>query len=231
MDINNLDSHTYKPYEEDLNAIQARFMEMAGLVEQQLFDAVAAVTNNDSKLAEKVIKNEPKVDQLEIELDQRCTEIIALRAPAASDLRVILSTNRGVGDLERIGDEASKIAKLSLSIAGKQGANGAKEIRHIEKAVTILLRETLNAFSRLDADAAVAILEQDKQIDEDYASAVREMVTFMMEDPRCISRTLDVLWILRSLERIGDHATNICEAIVYMVKGKDIRHGNLDALR
>lgn len=230
MDINKLDSHIYKPYEEELTQFRARFMQMGGLVEQQLLEATRAIDEVDSGIAEKVLEKESLIDEMEMELDEACTQIIARRQPVASDLRAVLATNRCVNDLERIGDEAQKIAKMAVSLSEGSSTRGYKEVRHISSAVSKMLNEALDAFARLDVDAALRVMDLDKSIDEDYQSAIRELITFMMEDPRSISRTINILWVLRSLERIGDHAKNICEAIVYIVKAKDIRHGNRDLL-
>ena len=231
MDINKLDSHIYKPYEDELGRVRTRFMQMGGLVEQQLIEATRAIDEVDSGIAELVLEKESAIDDMEMELDEACTQIIARRQPVASDLRSILATNRCVNDLERIGDEAKKIARMAISLAAEgDSTRGYKEVRHISAAVSKMLNEALDAFARLDYEAALKIMDLDKSIDEDYQSAVRELITFMMEDPRSISRMINILWVLRSLERIGDHAKNICEAIVYIVKGKDIRHGNRDIL-
>lgn len=226
--MNKLDNHIYTPYQEELESARSKFIEMAGLVESQLIDSVKCIDTLDSELAEAVLLKEAIIDKMEVELEQDCTQIIALRAPTAVDLRSVLGTIRCVGELERVGDEAKKIANMTIKLEDEgDNIKGYKEIRHLGKGVTAMLREAVDAFARMDADGAMEILERDNEIDSDYASAVRELITYMMEDPRSISRSINILWVLRSLERVGDHAQNICEAIVYIVRGKDIRHGNI----
>lgn len=229
--MNKLDNHIYTPYQEELESARSKFIEMAGLVETQLRDSVKAIDKLDSELAEAVLVKEALIDKMEVELEQDCTQIIALRAPTAGDLRSVLGTIRCVGELERVGDEAKKIAHMTIKMEEESSkAKGYKEIRHLSKGVTNMLRQSVDCFARMDADSALEILQLDDEVDSDYASAIRELITYMMEDPRSISRSIKVLWVLRSLERVGDHAKNICEAIVYIVRGKDIRHGNIASL-
>jgi len=200
-------------------------MEMGGKVEQQLQNAIRAISDADSKLAEDVIAEEQHVDEMEVDIDEACILIIARRQPAASDLRLVMMVTKAVNDLERIGDEAKKIANHAVILV-EQGdsSEGYTEVRHLGQSVSRMLANALDAFARFDVDAAMRTLEEDKQIDLDYKTALRELVTYMMEDPRSISRVINVLWVIRSLERIGDHAKNLCEQIVFVVKGKDIRH-------
>ncbi len=173
-----------------------------------------------------------EIDRAEMALDEHATLIIAKRQPAASDLRMVMSVIRNARDLERMGDEASKIAKMAIALTDEGSApRGYTEIRHIANAVRKMLDDALDAYTRFDVEAALKTLADDDQVDMDYRSAIRELVTYMMEDPRSISRVMNVLWTLRSLERIGDHAKNICEQVVYLVKGADIRHGNKKNLR
>jgi phosphate transport system protein len=203
-------------------------LEMGGLVESQVTDAVLALEDANSELAEKVIARESTIDAMEVEIDEACTTLIARRQPAASDLRMVMAVAKSIRDLERIGDEAQKIAKMAIQLS-EDGATGKGyiELRHIANGVRKMLNEALDAFTRYDAAAALEVRNSDDQVDMDYKSAVRELITYMMEDPRSISRVINILWALRSLERIGDHAKNICEHIVYLVKGKDIRHKKL----
>lgn len=225
------ESHIYTPYQEELDSARAKFIEMAGMVESQVNDAVKAIDKLDAELAESVISRENQIDKMEVDLEQLCTQIIALRAPTASDLRAMLGTIRCIGELERIGDEAVKVASMTIKLQEESlKEKGYREIRHLSTGVIRMLREAIDAFARMDAKGAIEILAQDEEIDSDYASAIRELITYMMEDPRNISRSINVLWVLRSLERVGDHAKNICEAVVYIVKAKDIRHGNIAAL-
>ena len=214
-----------KQFDEELEEIRTRLMEMGGKVEQQLQNAIRAISDADSKLAEDVIAEEQHVDEMEVDIDEACILIIARRQPAASDLRLVMMVTKAVNDLERIGDEAKKIANHAVILAEQGGSSeGYTEIRHMGQSVSRMLANALDAFARFDVDAAMRTLEEDKQIDLDYKTALRELVTYMMEDPRSISRVINVLWIIRSLERIGDHAKNLCEQIVFVVKGKDIRH-------
>ena len=219
------ENHIMKQFDEELEEIRTRLMEMGGKVEQQLQNAVTAVTDADSKLAEEVISGDQSIDSMEVDIDEACILIIARRQPAASDLRLVMMVTKAVNDLERIGDEAKKIANHAIILAEQSGsAEGYTEVRHMGASVTRILANSLDAFARFDVDAAMRTLEEDKQVDLEYKTALRELVTYMMEDPRSISRVINVLWVIRSLERIGDHAKNLCEQIVFVVKGKDIRH-------
>ncbi len=219
------ENHIMKQFDEELEEIRTRLMEMGGKVEQQLQNAIRAISDADSKLAEDVIAEEQHVDEMEVDIDEACILIIARRQPAASDLRLVMMVTKAVNDLERIGDEAKKIANHAVILAEQGGSSeGYTEIRHMGQSVSRMLANALDAFARFDVDAAMRTLEEDKQIDLDYKTALRELVTYMMEDPRSISRVINVLWVIRSLERIGDHAKNLCEQIVFVVKGKDIRH-------
>jgi phosphate transport system protein len=219
------ENHIMKQFDEELEEIRTRLMEMGGKVEQQLQNAVTAVTDADSRLAEEVISGDQRIDSMEVDIDEACILIIARRQPAASDLRLVMMVTKAVNDLERIGDEAKKIANHAIILAEQSGSvEGYTEVRHMGASVTRMLSDALDAFARFDVDAAMRTLEEDKQIDLEYKTALRELVTYMMEDPRSISRVINVLWVIRSLERIGDHAKNLCEQIVYVVKGKDIRH-------
>ena len=219
------ENHIMKQFDEELEEIRTRLMEMGGKVEQQLQNAVRAVTEADSALAEMVIKEEKFVDEMEVDIDEACILIIARRQPAASDLRLVMMVTKAVNDLERIGDEAKKIANHAIILSEQDSlSQGYKEVRHLGNSVSAMLANALDAFARFDVKAAMSTLEEDAQIDLDYKTALRELVTYMMEDPRSISRAINILWVVRSLERIGDHAKNLCEQIVYVVKGKDIRH-------
>ncbi|WP_237067914.1 phosphate signaling complex protein PhoU [Microbulbifer guangxiensis] len=226
------DQHISRQFNEDLESIKTEMLEMGGLVTRQVADAVESLANADSELAEKVLRIEEEIDKREMAIDEHATLIIAKRQPAASDLRMVMSIIRIARDLERVGDEASKVAKMAIALTDEGTApKGYTEIRHIANAVRKMLNDALDAYTRFDVQAAMSTLAEDEQVDMDYRSAVREMVTYMMEDPRSISRVINVLWTLRSLERIGDHAKNICEQVVYLVEGADIRHGHEDKLK
>ncbi len=219
------DNHIASVFDGELEDIRTDLMNMGGQVEQQLADAVHAICEADSQLAEQVIQRDNKVDEMELEIDEACVLVIARRQPAASDLRLIVAVTRAVADLERIGDEAKKIAKHALELT-ESGPSpmGYSEVRHLAQSVSQILRNSLDSFARFDAETAMATLKEDKKIDMEYKTALRELVTYMMEDPRSISRVINILWVVRSLERIGDHAKNLCEQVVFVVKGKDIRH-------
>ncbi|SDK40885.1 phosphate signaling complex protein PhoU [Microbulbifer yueqingensis] len=226
------DQHISRQFNEDLESLKSEMLEMGGMVTRQVADAVEALANADSELADKVLRVEKEIDRREMDLDEHATLIIAKRQPAASDLRMVMSVIRISRDLERVGDEAAKIAKMAIELTEEGTApRGYTEIRHIASAVRKMLNDALDAYTRFDVKAALATLAEDEQVDMDYRTALREMITYMMEDPRSISRVMNVLWSLRSLERIGDHAKNICEQVVYLVEGADIRHGHEENLR
>jgi len=219
------ENHIMKQFDDELEEIRTRLMEMGGKVEQQLQNAILAISNANSQLAEQVILEDQSVDAMEIDIDEACILIIARRQPAASDLRLVMMVTKAVNDLERIGDEARKIANHAIILSEESETSaGYPEVRHIATSVTKVLAHALDAFARFDAEAAIRTIEEDKQVDLDYKTALREVATYMMEDPRSIGRAINILWVVRSLERIGDHAKNLCEQIVFVVKGKDIRH-------
>lgn len=225
MDKINLDNHISQQFNADLESLKSEFLEMGGLVEKQIADAVKSIENVDSEIAQRVMENEPKVDAMEVAIDEQCTIILAKRQPAASDLRMVLTVTKAVRDLERMGDEAQKVARMAIKLSeDATSSHGFIELRHIGSGVQHMLRHSLDAFARYDADMALEVAKEDKLIDQEYTSALRELITYMMEDPRSISRAMNVLWALRSLERIGDHARNLAEHLIYMVKGKDVRH-------
>tara|TARA_B100001093_G_scaffold217041_1_gene208279 strand:+ start:1218 stop:1916 length:699 start_codon:yes stop_codon:yes gene_type:complete len=219
------ENHIVKQFDGELEEVRTRLMEMGGKVEKQLTNAIRSVVEIDSALAEQVIEQEKSVDEMELDIDEACILIIARRQPAATDLRLIMMVSKAVNDLERIGDEAKKIASHAIILAEQEGpAKGYTEVRHLGTGVVGILSNALDAFARFDVDAAMRTLNEDQQVDLDYQSALRELVTYMMEDPRSIGRVINILWVIRSLERVGDHAKNLCEQIVFVVKGKDIRH-------
>lgn len=222
------EKHTSAQFTAELEQARKHLMQMGGLVEQQLEIAFNALQNVDTKLADQTIALDKEVNAMEIKIDQECTQILARRNPAASDLRFIISVTRAVNDLERIGDETTKIAKQALEIADAgNGPQSFVELRHIGEKVRQMVQQSLDSFARLDTDQALSVLQQDKAVDLEYGTAIRTLVTKMMEDPRMISHALNVMWALRSLERIGDHARNIGESVIYLVKGKDVRHKKL----
>jgi len=229
MDKLNFDQHISRQFNEDLEEIKTSMLEMGGLVVSQVADSVIALEEADSAVAERVINTEQTIDAMEVDIDETCTLLIARRQPAASDLRMVLAVSKTIRDLERIGDEAHKIAKMAVMLSEEGAApRGYVEVRHIGDRVGKMVNSALDAFARFDAEQAIATMKEDEQVNLDYRTALREMITYMMEDPRSISRSLNILWVLRALERIGDHSKNICEHIVYLVQGRDIRHQDND---
>ena len=223
--------HIVTSYEDELIELARSISEMGGLVEKQVVDALQALLHADSDLAQKVLETEDKVDKLEMLIDEECTRVLALRQPAASDLRLIIAVTKAVSDLERIGDESAKIARMGQQLAEEgESPRGYVEVRHIGNHVRNMLRDTLDAFARFDAKKALAVAAEDNEVDMEYRSAMRSLVTFMMEDPRSITRILNIIWSLRALERIGDHARNIGEQVIYLVEGKDVRHITVDEI-
>ena len=227
----NYQQHISAKFDEELESLRNQMLEMGGKVERQLTMALDALVKMDSGEAEQVVNRDSEVNQMEMAIDDECASILARRQPAASDLRLVFAIIKVNTDLERIGDEAAKVARqaVRLSEEGMSPSNFI-EIRHIGKQVAIMLRDALDAFARLDVNMAVDVVRGDVEVDREYGSAMRSLVTFMMEDPRDIGAILNEMWALRSLERIGDHACNIAEQVVYLVRGMDIRHGGLDAL-
>ena len=223
--------HISAQFNAELEAVKNHLLKMGGRVEQQLAAAVEALLKMDSGEAAKIIALDKDVNRMEVKIDDECARILARRQPAASDLRLVLAVSKVTTDLERIGDESAKIARQAITLS-EEGASPSNfiEIRHIGVHVSDMLRNALDAFTRLDVQTAVDVVKRDREVDREYASAMRSLVTFMTEDPRVISSVLNELWALRSLERIGDHASNIAEQVVYLVRGLDVRHVGLEEL-
>ena len=229
MELDNLNQHTSRQYNEELENLKNSIMSMGGIVEQQLNSALIAFSDADSKLGLKVAKDDHKINLLEVEIDQECSRILATRSPAAIDLRIIIGIIKAITDLERIGDEAEKIGSISARLASHQRPDSNyKEHRNLAKLVKAMLHDCLDCFARLDADKALEIYRSDEEIDYEYEVICRHSVTIMMEDPSLISRVIDLTWVARSLERIGDHVKNICEYIIFIAHGKDIRHTDIN---
>lgn len=234
MDLDNTGytAHISQQFNKDLDNLKKHILIMGGRVEQQVQNALKALLNNDAELAEYVRKEEVEIDSLEIQIDEECTRILALRHPAASDLRMVVAVYKAITDLERIGDEAYKISKLALDLIEEGAAPwGYVQTRHVGQLVCVMVQEALDAFARFDVDAAYKVHRQDNQVDIEYESSMRQLMTYMMEDPRSISRVIKIMWALRALERIGDHAGNIAEHVMYLVKGKDVRHSTEDQIQ
>ncbi len=207
-------------------------MTMGGLVEQQVASAIRALLDTDASLAIETQFQDNVVNRYETEIDEALTLILARRHPAAIDLRMVIAMSKANTDLERIGDEAAKIARIAQNLCEEGGSpRGYMETRHIGNQVRIMIHDALDAFARLDVDQALRVLLADGDIDREYQSAMRTLMTYMMEDPRHISRVMNVMWVLRSLERIGDHARNISEQVIYMVKGLDVRHTDVKEIK
>jgi len=217
--------HISQQFNSELSELKNHLLVMGGVVEKQVAEAVDSLVKGDTELAELVLARDEDVNRLELMIDEECTQVIAKRQPTASDLRLVMSVAKMVSDLERMGDEASKVAKMAIVLSEEgESPRGYVEVRHIGEHVSRMVRDSLDAFARFDASKALAVMKEDKSVDNEYKTATRSLVTFMMEDPRSISQVLSVMWVLRALERIGDHACNVAEHVIYMVKGKDVRH-------
>ncbi len=231
MDNKKIGQHISRQFNEEMEDIRNKILTMGGLVEQQIELAAKSFMSCDMELAEKVIQQDDLVNNLEMDIDQECTEILAKRQPTAFDLRMLIATIKAITDLERIGDEAARIAKMTIRLENTEYYHEQyHEIQHLLEMVKDMLHASLDAFARTDLKDVVSITSQDQKVDREYVSIIRQLITRMMEDPRHITRTLDILWVARALERIGDHSCNICEHVIYMVKGEDVRHISLDEL-
>lgn len=230
METNNTSQHISHKFDEEMEDLRNQVLKMGGLVESQIIGAVDAMHKLDVPAAEEIILKDHKVNALEVSIDESCTRILAKRQPAASDLRMVIAVIKTITDLERIGDEAEKIAKMAIHISEKDGRFSSRYagIRHLGEHVRVMVHDVLDAYARLDVDASLKVVRDDDEADRVYQDLLRSLMTYMMEDPRTISEVLDVVWAARALERIGDHAKNIGEYVIYLVKGKDIRHIDLD---
>ncbi len=217
--------HISKQFDAELEAVRTRVLQMGGLVEEQIVKAIDGLASGDLAAIDAIIADDHRVNAMEVELDESCSRIIAKRQPAAGDLRLIIAIIKTITDLERIGDEAEKIARMAKLLHSAERLHMPRlELKHVASLAIDMLRKALDAFARLDSLAAAQVVRQDELVDDEFRSILRQLITFMMEDPRTITRSLEVLFVAKALERIGDHSKNMAEYVVYMVEGKDVRH-------
>ncbi len=225
MEASDLTNHISKRFNKDIEDLRSMVLAMGGLVESQLLRAITAIVTGDSELGLKVANDDYKVNDMEVSIDEECGRILAMRAPAAGDLRLIVAIIKTITDLERIGDEAEKIGFLASRLAAMdRPPDSYRELKTLGTNVSHMVRDAMNAFARLNVDDAFEVVREDEDVDKEYEAIQRQCITFMMEDPRSIKRVMNVTWAARSLERIGDHAKNIGEYVIYMVHGRDVRH-------
>ena len=224
--------HISRKFNDELERLRSDVLRMGGMVEQHLDRAIEAITAGDSEMGLSVAKEDYKINNMEVSIDEECSRILAVRGPAAADLRLIVAVIKTITDLERIGDEAQRIGYLASHLATDVRPHDHYiELKGLGEHVQTMLHDALDAFSRLDTNDALQIVEEDKLVDEEYDQILRQCISMMMEDSRTIRRFMDVSWVARSLERIGDHAQNIAEYVVYMVHGRDIRHVKLEQVK
>ncbi len=224
--------HISRQFDDELENVRGKVLEMGGMVEQQLSDSLKALIDGDIEMAEKVIESSIKVNTCEITIDQECTQILARRQPAAGDLRLVMAITKTITDLERIGDEAEKVAKMAIELTEKQeprayyvGMNAMGTLVHT------MVHDALDSFARMDSGSALIVASKEPESDEQYGAILRQLITYMMENPGNISGSIDAIWTVRALERIGDHARNICEYVIYLVEGKDVRHISIEQMQ
>ena len=229
MDTLNLGQHISRQFDEELEEVRTKVLNMGGLVEEQLKSAIRALVRGDGVLAREVIKADRRINNLEVDVDEECTRIVARRQPTATDLRLVMSVIKTITDLERIGDEAKRVAKMvEAELDGVVPEDVRGEIEHMGELVRRMLTDVLNAFARTDLETAVQVVIADDKVDQKYNAITRQLMTYMAEDPRAIPTVLKVMWAARSMERMGDRCQNIAEYVIYLVKGKDVRHTSLD---
>ena len=219
-----MNEHTSKNFDLELESLRTRVLQMGGMAEQQVRKAIDGLYGGNRQLLEQVIRDDDRVNQMEVEIDALCNQVIAKRQPTAIDLRMIVSVLKAISDIERVGDKARKIARLGIAIHAQPGAPLNVELNHMTDTALKMLRLSLDGFARLDLTLVTEAVRLDEQVNAEYKSIARQLITYMMEDPRTITRSLDILTIAKAIERIGDHATNIAEYVVYMVKGLNVRH-------
>jgi len=223
--------HISKRFDQELQDIRNHVLKMGGLVEQQIEAAISALLAGDIRAAEDIIVNDVRVNAWDVAIDEECTHILARRQPAAGDLRLIMAVIKTITDLERMGDEAKRIARIAIDLASHYPRKTQlSELEQLSHHVRGMLREALDAFARTDLKLSLRVSREDAKVDQEYENIVRQQITYMMEDPRLIPLSLDITWSARSLERIGDRSCNICEYVIYQIKGKDVRHTSPDQL-
>ena len=229
----NIDQHTVKKFDTELEGLRAQILKMGGLVEEQIAQSLNALTTGDLALCDQVQEGDHKVNAMEVDIDEKISRVIALRQPAAGDLRLLMAFGKTITDLERIGDEADKIARMTKLIYSDDRLRLPRttEIRHMSDVSLGMLRKALDAFARLDPSLTAEVIAKDNVVDEEFKAVLRQLITLMMEDPRTISMSIEMLFIAKAIERIGDHAKNIAEYVIYIVKGKDVRHVSIEEIQ
>lgn len=231
LDKVGIEKHTSTQFDVELEDVRERVLTMGGLVEQQIANGVKALVEGDGGLGEEVSRSDYKINAMDVAIDEECTKILARRQPQAGDLRLVLAIAKTITDLERIGDEAEKIGRMAMQLAGQERPTSAfRQIEALGRHVRQMVRDALDAFARMDTETALSVAHHDTEVDREYEGVMRQCITFMMEDPRTIRHMLDVMWAIKALERIGDHATNIGEYVVYFVGGRDVRHIGVEEL-
>ena len=229
--MSNVTQHISRQFDNELETIRSDVLAMGGLAEQQFSDALRALTEFNVSGAEMVRENEARLNACEVSIDEECVTLLARRQPAAGDLRFVMAVIKTITDLERIGDEADKIARMTISLAEKSGPRSYYiGINTMGAFVREMVRDALNAFARMDSQEALTTAGKEPESDEQYGAILRQLITYMMEDPRSISSIIDAVWVARALERIADHARNICENVIYFVEGKDVRHISIEQM-
>lgn len=229
MLASDLSHHTSRRFNEDLERVRTKVLTMGGFVEEQLGRCLLALAESDSSIGESVRLDDDKVNGMEVSIDGECSRILAMRTPAAGDLRMVVATIKAITDLERIGDECEKIGQIAARLAGSDRPLSCyRQVLLLGRTVQRLVHDTLDAFARMDAEAALQTCRVDRLVDEQYEAIQRQCVDFMFDDPGMIRSALDIMWVVRALERIGDHAKNVCEDVIYVVHGTDVRHTSLE---
>jgi phosphate transport system protein len=231
MDKLHLNEHISQQFNEELEEVRSKVLRMGGVVEEQLGKAIDALINGSEEVAREVVKNDKRVNALEVEIDDDCTRIVARRQPAATDLRLVMAVIRTINDLERIGDEVKRVAKMvGDEMRGTLEEDVRQELEHMGTLVQRMLRDVLDAFARTDPDAALAVAKADRKVDVKYKAITRQLMTYMAQDHSAIPVILNVLWAARALERIGDRCQNIAEYVIYLVIGKNVRYASIDEI-